>query len=81
MTAPLWCNRSFLTFLSFSPFFMENFKLFMWNCQGVAGKRFLVTIIDLCYLHKPNLVVLAETWLSGTQADIVCKNISFSGIE
>ena len=40
-------------------------KIMVWNCCGAASKSFSLTVKDLTHLHKPDLLGLLETKISG----------------
>lgn len=43
-------------------FFCGVPTVLMWNCQGVWRPSFLKNFNDLVHEHKPDIVVLLETW-------------------
>ena len=49
--------------------------IFIWNCQGANGSKFVRTM--LCFLdkYKPKILVLLEPRISGFKADRVIKNL------
>lgn len=57
--------------------FNMSIKILVWNVQG-AGNKVLV-IRELVRINKPNVVVLVETHLSGSQAQLICDKIGFQG--
>ena len=59
------------------PSFNMSIKILIWNVQGVGNK--ISTIRDLVRVHRPSMLVLVETHISGAQATNVCDRIGFSG--
>ncbi|KAL8171428.1 hypothetical protein V2J09_023232 [Rumex salicifolius] len=58
----------------------KKLKITTWNVQGAGNRKFKITLKELIRIHKPVILVLVETRLSGRQADKVCATIGFDGI-
>ncbi|KAJ8421452.1 hypothetical protein Cgig2_005310 [Carnegiea gigantea] len=49
------------------------------NTQGARGRDFMNTLKEHIRMHRPKIIVLLETHISGTRADEVCSKIGFGG--
>lgn len=49
----------------------------MWNCRGAASQGFMQAFKDMVDFHKPTLVILIETKLSGARATKVISRLGF----
>jgi len=58
---------------------MRELSLFVWNARGAGSAAFLTSMFDYITQHKPSIVVLLETHISGTRADTVCRKLGFQG--
>lgn len=54
-----------------------NNKIIVWNCQGVASKKFHRVVKSFVNIHKPNMFVLLEPRVSGIKAELVIKALHF----
>ncbi|XP_019160774.1 PREDICTED: uncharacterized protein LOC109157330 [Ipomoea nil] len=50
----------------------------LWNCQGASGKRSIRTLKNLLLDHKPCILGLFESKVSGVQANAICCKLGFS---
>ncbi|XP_019160870.1 PREDICTED: uncharacterized protein LOC109157416 [Ipomoea nil] len=48
-----------------------------WNCQGAASASFRRILKQFLRLHKPSLVCLFESKVSGAQANEICSSFGF----
>uniref|UniRef100_A0A803MGT1 Endonuclease/exonuclease/phosphatase domain-containing protein n=1 Tax=Chenopodium quinoa TaxID=63459 RepID=A0A803MGT1_CHEQI len=71
--APLHVFDSYPIF----PMVNMSIKILIWNVQGVGNK--LTIIRELVRIHKPSMLVLVETHISGENSQQVCYKINFSG--
>ncbi|WCJ39803.1 DNAse I-like superfamily protein [Euphorbia peplus] len=49
-----------------------------WNCQGAASGQFLRSLKLILSIHKPSLIALLETKISGSSAEAICRKVGFS---
>ena len=54
----------------------QNFLI--WNVQGAGSRAFLNILREHIRLHKPSIVGLVETRISGRKAKAVCDKIDFT---
>jgi len=55
-------------------------KLFVWNVRGAGSREFFSNLKEYVRIHRPALIVLLETHISGRRADDVCTRIGFQGM-
>lgn len=48
-----------------------------WNCRGCASDLFIALCKDIISSHKPSILILLKTWISGDHADKIIKRLSF----
>lgn len=49
----------------------------VWICQGVASREVLRFLLDMIKMHKPQVLGLLETKVSGAKADSICNKLGF----
>jgi len=52
-------------------------NLFVWNVKGAGSREVLNILREHILMHKPSIVALVETRISGTRAQEVCDRIGF----
>lgn len=52
-------------------------KVLSWNCRGASNPTFMRNLRDLIAIHKPTILALLETRVSGPVADRVCQQIGW----
>ena len=50
----------------------QDVRILVWNVHGTRNKYFLWEFNEHVRTHKPQLVVLLETHISGEKAEDVC---------
>jgi len=58
---------------------MNRVTLLVWNVRGAGSSVFLNHMIEYIRLHKPSIIALLETHISGTRADEVCRKLGLQG--
>lgn len=59
-------------------FFLVSMISVFWNCQGAAAPAFMRAFKDLVRTYKPDMVALFEPRISGSNADDVCRKMSYA---
>ena len=54
-------------------------RILVWNAQGAGGRDFMNTLKEHIRMHRPLIIVLLETHISGTRANEACNKIGFGG--
>lgn len=54
-----------------------DIKLFVWNVRGVGNRHFLNELKEHLRLHKPHILAVLETHISGDRADEICRRSGF----
>ncbi|KAL1164432.1 hypothetical protein V6Z11_A06G069800 [Gossypium hirsutum] len=62
---------------SFLFYIFMNLTVFSWNCQGCASPKFPRIFREYNREHKPNIVSLLETRVSGFKVDKSISNLGF----
>ena len=57
---------------------VHPFNILVWNVQGAGGKEFLNIMKEHIRVHKPRLIALVETRISGARAQAICTRIGFN---
>jgi len=52
-------------------------KLFIWNIQGAGNNEALNILREHIKNHRPHIVALVETRVSGAGAQLTCDKIGF----
>lgn len=52
-------------------------NIVIWNLKGAAPQEFLRTVKEILEVHKPDILGLLETRVSGKKGDIICRKLSF----
>jgi len=52
-------------------------NILAWNVQGAGSREFLNILREHIHKHRPSIVALFETRISGTRAQQVCERIGF----
>jgi hypothetical protein len=52
-------------------------KVLLWNCRGAGSGAFRVNFLDIMQMHRPNIIGLTETRLSGERAKSTCASLGF----
>lgn len=69
----------FLFYFSFIYFIMVlNIKIFSWNCQGCASRKFLRVFQEYNAKHMPDIVCLVELRVSGKKANLIIEKLGFN---
>jgi len=55
----------------------HNTNNLVWNVQGVGSKEFRNILREHIHMHKPSIVALVETRISGKKAQLTCDKIGF----
>ncbi|KAJ8443567.1 hypothetical protein Cgig2_020654 [Carnegiea gigantea] len=58
----------------------NSVKILVWNVWGAGSNKFLNSIKEHIRMHKPQIIALLETHVSGPAVDEVCRNIGYQGI-
>ena len=53
-------------------------NILVWNVQGAGNKEFLNILREHIRMHKPSVIGLVETRISGRKAQEVCDKIGFT---
>ncbi|KAL3527876.1 hypothetical protein ACH5RR_012532 [Cinchona calisaya] len=56
-------------------------KIFMWNVGGAGSSNFRQHLLKYINIHKPRIVILTKTKLSGSNANEACSILLFSHAE
>lgn len=67
--APIWGNKLLV---------VMDFTIFSWNCQGAASPRFCRALASFIQGYKPEIIVLVEPRISGSQADHAIRKIGYA---
>ena len=54
-------------------------KLFIWNVRGAGSREFFNSLKEYIRSHRPAIIALLETHISGRRADDVCNRIGLQG--
>ncbi|KAJ8428423.1 hypothetical protein Cgig2_003125 [Carnegiea gigantea] len=57
----------------------SSMKLLVWNVRGAGGRDFMNVLKEHLRVHKPHVLALLKTHVSGTRADTVCEHIGLQG--
>jgi len=57
----------------------SGIRTLVWNVRGAGSKEFLNTLKEHMRMHKPQILALLKTHISGLRADEVCNKIGFRG--
>nr|XP_027103089.1 uncharacterized protein LOC113724359 [Coffea arabica] len=57
---------------------LEEMKLLMWNVRGTGSSAFRDHLLQHINTHKPGIVTVVETRLSGSRAVEVCESLPFT---
>ena len=57
---------------------LEEMKLLMWNVRGAGSSAFRDHLLQHINTHKPGIVLVVETRLSGSRAVEVCESLPFT---
>lgn len=60
-----------------TPFKLMN--ILIWNCRGAMKPQFRKTAMDLVGWHRPLIMVITETRMSGARADEIIGTLPFDG--
>ena len=52
-------------------------NIFVWNVQGAGSREVLHVLREHIRMHKPSIVALVETRISGAKAQDVCNRVGF----
>ena len=55
----------------------QHCNILVWNVQGACSREVVHVLREHIHIHRPNIVALVETRISGTQAQAVCDKIGF----
>jgi len=58
---------------------MNQIKLLVWNVHGAGSGDFLNNMFEYIRIHKPSIIVLLKTHISGGKADEFCHKLGFQG--
>lgn len=56
-------------------------KIIAWNVRGAGSMTFQNHFLDLCDIHKPSVVIVAETKIGEQVAVNLCRSLLFDGFE
>jgi len=56
---------------------VQHIKILAWNVQGAGSREFLNILREHLRMHRPSIIALFETRLSGPRAQQVCERIGF----
>ena len=56
----------------------HKFNILVWNAQGAGSRAFLNILREHIHMHRPSIMALVETRISGPKARSVCDSIGFS---
>ncbi|KAL3503649.1 hypothetical protein ACH5RR_038098 [Cinchona calisaya] len=56
-------------------------KIFMWNVRGEAASIFKQYLMEYINAHKPGILILTETKVSGQKARDICDSLPYSNFE
>ncbi|KAK9735525.1 hypothetical protein RND81_04G210400 [Saponaria officinalis] len=79
LQSPLLCNNFDIDTHPNNSCNQQSIKLMVWNVQGAGSTTFLTMLSDLLQSHKPRILVLVETHISGDTDSRVFKAIKFNG--
>ena len=51
--------------------------IIIWNANGAASEEFLRAVKEIIRVHKPDILGLLETRISGDRVDIICRKLGF----
>lgn len=60
-----------------TPFKLMN--ILIWNCRGAMKPQFRKTVMDLVGWHRPLIMVITKTRMSGARADEIIETLPFDG--
>jgi len=55
----------------------QDVRILVWNVRGTGKRNFLQEFKEHVPQHKPQIVALLETHISGVQADEVCRRSGY----
>ena len=56
----------------------QHFKVLVWNVQGARSREFRNILREHLQVHRPSIIDLVETRISGIRAREVCDSLGFS---
>lgn len=56
-------------------------KIITWNVRGAGSTTFRNHFLDICDIHQPAIVTVAETKIGGQAAANMCESLPFHGYE
>lgn len=51
--------------------------IIVWNCRGCASNLFIAICKDIVARHKPLILILVVTWISGACTELAIKRLGF----
>ncbi|KAL8158669.1 hypothetical protein V2J09_000206 [Rumex salicifolius] len=75
----MWCVMDLFLSDLFS-MLIPDIKIISWNTQGAGNRVFLNNLKDMIRSHDPDILILLDTKISGTQATKVCECIGFDSV-
>jgi len=55
----------------------QQMNILVWNAQGASSRQFLNVLREHIRRHRPSIVALVETRISGSRAQSVCNGTGF----
>ena len=56
---------------------VHSINILAWNVQGAGSREFFNILREHLHMHRPSIVALFETRISGPRAQQVCERIGF----
>ena len=56
----------------------HHFNILVWNVQGAGGREFLHILKEHLLVHKPHILAMVETRISGVRAQAICDRLGFN---
>jgi len=57
---------------------LPRLNILVWNAQGTGSREFLNILREHIHMHRPSIIALVETRISGPKAQALYNNIGFS---
>ena len=72
-------HHSAVDLLDMSSFTLPTMNIVVWNYRGALKPKFKQTVADLINWHKPVVMIITETRVSGFRAEEVIQGLPFDG--
>ena len=73
-------DKSSLSYFDSATTLFKIMNILIWNCRGAMKPQFRKTVMDLVNWHRPLIMVITETRMSGAKADKIIETLPFDGV-